>query len=297
MTGIDPRELTATGWRAWLSGGALSLLAGALLLPCRASGQWIEPPGEGWTQIAVYHQDTRREYGEDGRVRDFFANGHSVATSLFVTSAVGIAPGLDGWTQVNVDRLRFDDAAGERSRIGLGSARFWLRAGPELVGVDGPLPVAVRAGVKLPGSDFPVDAEVIPLNEGQRDWEVLLEAGHSLWPTPVYLQGWIGYRWRERNDEIRRDPGDEIFYYAAAGGDLGRLEWKLASQGTFGRAPTVDGITVPNGKRELVEISPRVGYQVGPSVVQVGVRVPVDGRNHPKGVVYTVGTFVDWQLF
>lgn len=270
----------------------VALLAAAGVTP--AAGQWVESPGHGWSQVTVYHQDTRQEYGEDGEVRDFFADGHSITTSLFATTAAGIVRGLDGWAQVSVHRLEFEDVVGDRQQIGLGNVRLWLRAGPELLGIEGPLPVALRAGVKLPGADFPVDAEVIPLNEGQRDWELLLELGHSLWPAPVYLQGWIGYRWRERNDEIFRDPGDEIFYYAAAGGELDRLEWKVASQGRFGQAPVIEGVLVPSGKRRIVEVAPRLGYRWGPATVQAGVRLPLDGRNYPKGPIFLLGTFVDW---
>lgn len=282
------------------AGTVLGVLASVVALVAGAApaeGQWVEAPGQGWTQVTLHHQDTRSEYGEDGEVRDFFARGHAVTTSLFVTSAVGLVPGADAWVQASFHHLRFDDVAADREQTGLADLRLWARIGPELLGLDAPLPLAVRGGVKLPGTDFPVDAEVIPLNEGQRDWELLLELGHSLWPTPAYLQGWVGYRWRERNEEVLRDPGDELFYYAAAGGELGRLDWKLASQGTFGRAPVIEGVRVPSEERELVEIVPRLGYRWAPATVQAGVRIPVDGRNHPKGVVYTVGAFFDWTLF
>lgn len=245
----------------------------------------------------MYHQDTDDRYGPDGRIRDFFADGHDVTTSLFVTAAMGLAHGLDTWGQVSFHDLAFDDAGGHRQKTGVGDVRLWLRASPEFLGLSGPIPIAVRAGVKLPGSTFPVDAEVIPLNDGQRDWEVMLELGSSLWPAPVYLQGWVGYRWREQNDEVLWDPGDEVFYYAAAGGELGRLTWKLASQGLFGRPPVVEGVEVANGRRKLVEVVPKAGIRVGSITLEAGMRLPVDGRNFPHGPIYLVGTFVRWSIF
>lgn len=274
------------------------MLAAALLLaagPAPSTAQWTEAPGEGWTQVTVFHQDTREEYGENGRVRRFFADGHAVTTSLFVTTAMGIREGLDGWLQVPVHRLEFDDAAGSREQTGLGDVRLFLRAAPVLLGLPG-VPVAIRGGVKLPGSDFPVDAEVIPLTEGQRDWELIVEAGHSFHPAPVYAQAWAGYRWREENEDIRRDPGDERFVYLAVGGEAGRLSWKAAFEGTWGLAPVVEGIPIESETRRLVELAPTLGWSVGPATVEIGGRFDVSGRNFPEGPTFSAGAFLPWRL-
>lgn len=270
-----------------------SLLLGLLATP--AGGQWTEDPGEGWTQVSVFHQDTREEYGENGDVRPFFADGHAITTSLFVTSAVGLVEGLDGWVELSAHRLEFDDAAGSREQTGLGDVRFFLRAGPELLGLPD-VPVAIRGGVKLPGSDFPVDAEVIPLTEGQRDWELVLEGGHSFYPLPVYAQAWVGYRWREENEEIRRDPGDERFVRVAVGGEAGRLSWEAAFEGLWGLTPTVEDIPIQTEERKLLEFVPTLGWAVGPATLEVGGKFDFDGRNFPEGPTFSAGAFVPWRL-
>lgn len=91
-----------------------------------------------------------------------------------------------------------------------------MRVGPELLGYD--FPLAARFATKLPGTEFPVDDTVLPLSEGQRDWEVSVESGHFFEDRSLYLMGWVGYRWREENTDALRDPGDEAFGHLALGG-------------------------------------------------------------------------------
>lgn len=262
-------------------------------MPDASPGQWIEDPGEGWVQLTVIHHDTREEFKRDGDVEPFFADGHMITTSAFVTGAVGLFRGVDAWAQVPVHRLQFDDAAGDRTKTGLGDQRLWLRAGSELLGLGGavPIPIAIRAGVKLPGSDFPVDAEVIPLTEGQRDWEVLVEVGRSFHPVPLYAKGWAGYRWREANEEILWDPGDETFAFAAVGGEASFLSWELALEGTWGDTPVKEGVALPSAERKIVQLLPKIGIPTGPLTLELGGGFPLEGRNLPAGPSLQAGFF------
>lgn len=278
--------------------GRILILIGVALgaSPAGSCAQWVEPPGEGWVQVALYHHDTHTVFGSEGNTERIFASGHSVATSLYTTAAVGLVPGLDTWVQVPVHRLVFEDAAGRHERTGLGDPRMYLRLGPEVVRRSSPLAVAVRAGVKWPGGDFPVDAEVIPLGEGQRDWEVMIEGGHAFRHRPLYVKGWVGHRWRETNEETARDPGDEWFAYVAAGGRFfERLTWKLAVEGWTSRTPKIQGISVPSAQREMLQVLPRIGWPFGGGRAEVGARIPLAGRNLPAGPALVLGYFVDWD--
>lgn len=263
---------------------------------CPASAQWVEAPGSGWMQVSLYHHDTATVFSSEGKTESIFADGHAITTSLFVTATAGLFRGVDAWLQLPVHRLSFNNAAGNRERLGIGDVRVYVRAGPELVGLP-PLPVALRAGVKLPGGDFPVDAEIIPLGEGQRDWEVLLEAGHSFYPRSVYLMGWIGYRWRERNDGVDWKPGDERFAFAAAGGRAGFLSWKLAAEGWTSQSPRIQGIRVVSARRAILQIMPSLGVGLGSGTFEVGARVPVAGRNLPAGPSFFAGYFMRLAWF
>ncbi|MXW17590.1 MAG: transporter [Gemmatimonadetes bacterium] len=261
-----------------------------------AVAQWVEEPGKGWIALAAYHQDTRERFGIDGDTRVFFAEGHAVTTSSFLTAALGLVPGFDMWSQFSFHRLRYDDVAGTRSSTGFGDARFWLRAAP-LKWLGSAVPFAVRAGFKVPIGDFDVDAEVIPLGDGQRDWEVMAEAGHSFWPRTLYLSGWVGYRWREENPESGKDFGNEVFYFAQAGGRFGRWGWKVAVDGWDGASGVTEGVPVPSFQRDLVQLQPSLLYDVGPGQMEAGVRFALKGRNLPAGTAFMIQYFTRWEPF
>ena len=205
----------------WLARFAIIGLGLGTLRASPSQAQWVERPGTGWVQVqAVYHR-TNTRFGPEGSIEPLFNEGsRSITTSVFLTTAIGLVPGLDAWAQLPAHRLQFNDVVRDRTSTGLGDPRLFLRASLQAFGLDLRVPIAVRGGVKLPVGDFPIDAEVIPLSEGQRDWELLVELGHSFYPAPVYVMGWAGYRWRETNEAIARKPGDEWLAYVAAGGTV-----------------------------------------------------------------------------
>ncbi len=270
-----------------------------MLLAAPAPAQWIEPPGRGWVQLSLYHHDTRNRFDPSRSVVPLFnEGGRALTTSLFATAVAGVYRGADVWLQVPYHRLAFNDVAAERRSTGLGDPRLHGRIGPALFGLPA-VPVALRGGVKFPLGRFTRDAEVIPLSEGQYDVEVMLEAGRSFYPTPLYVMGWAGYRWRAFNREIDRKPGDERFAYAAVGGRLRSFDWKLAVEGLWGLAPRrrlPSGLEIPLAldRRELVQLLPSVGYGVGPGTLELGGRFPVAGRNLPAGPAFFAGYFARW---
>jgi len=245
--------------------------------------------------VTVYHLDTRKAFASDGSEREFFSEGHAVSTSLFLTLAAGLAPGVDAWVQAPYHRLRYDDVAGDRLREGIGDTRIYLRAAPlELLGSD--FPFAVRGGVKLPVGDFAVGSEIIPLGDGQTDWELMGELGHSFHPTPVYVSGWAGYRWRERNERSLTDFGDERFFLLQGGVALGDVGVQAIVEGWEGATPVIEGTRVPTAGRSLLQLTPTVSYGVGPGRVKAGARIPVAGENLPAGTSLVVGYFTDWSF-
>ena len=268
------------------------LLLGVALLawPSGMSAQWVEPQGQGWASLSVYHQNTRDAYDFEGDTGVFPAMGHAVATGSFFTLALGLLEGFDAWAQFSFQRLRFDDLAGMRTSTGVGDVRFFARASPlRLLGVTTPL--AIRAGVKLPVGDFDVGSNMIPLGDGQRDWELMLELGHSFYPAPTYVMGWIGYRWREEATEDARDFGDEQFFYTAVGGEAGPIGYKVGLEGWHGKTPVFGGLESPSAKREMLRFNPSLLVPAGPGQVEVGVRWPLAGKNLPADKDLVLGYF------
>jgi hypothetical protein len=264
--------------------------------PVLAQGGTIRtlPPGSGWVQVSAFRQASDEFFGPAGDRQPFLADGRTRTHSMYVTGAAGVLPGLDVWLQGAVHDLRFRDLSGERHRLGLGDARASLRVGSELVGAS--LPLALRGGIKFPGTAFPVDATIIPLSEGQRDWELSVESGRAFtWGgTQTYVLGWIGYRWREQNDDAQRDPGDEIFTHLAVGAGWGSLRLDLGVEALFGRTPRQLGFSLPSSRRRLVQVQPTLGHGLGPGTVEVTILQPLVGRSLPTGTAASVGYRVAW---
>ncbi len=151
----------------------------------------------------------------------------------------------------------------------------------------------MRFTTKIPVVDFPIDAEIIPVGEGQWDYEAWLEAGISLWLLPAYGVLWLGHRWRAINDETTRDPGSEIAVLAEFGGTLvGRLGGKVAFDAIFGQDGASHGVKLGNDQREIMYLNPNLTFQVTPRLsVEGGVRVPLHGKNFPAGPQFTLGFF------
>ncbi|MFB6248967.1 MAG: transporter [Salinibacter sp.] len=276
----------------------LVLLLSVVLAP-PAHGQWVEPPGTGWVKVQVAHQDARSKFNRNARLTPFDSeNARSIRTAVRMTGAFGLWRGLDVWADIAYYRLAFNDVQANRLQTGVADPRLYLRAGPSLLGFPNlPFAVALRGGVKLPVGQFALDANTISISQGQRDWDLILEVGKSLHPWPVYVVVWGGYRWREENPETETKPGDERLFHVAVGGTAAPFTWKLAVDGLFGRPPvrTDFGLVLENDRRELVQVIPTVGWQVGPGTIEAGARIPVHGRRFPASPTFTLGYFLTWD--
>ncbi len=278
-----------------------SLLYGCMIagiLVPSAFSQWVEKSAEGWIQVALYHHNTTTRFDEQGNNESLFnEGGRSITTSVFLTGVVGVVAGVDVWVQTPFHRLEFNDVVENRRSTGFGDPRVHVRIDPfTLAGSSAPFPMALRGGVKLKGQEFPVDSEIIPLTEGQRDWELILELGHSFYPRPIYAMAWIGYRWRESNTEIRKDPGNELFYLASLGGSINGWTWKFSIEGLAGEPSRFFNIKIESSKRKFFQILPTVGHGLGPGTFEFGGRFPVSGRNLPSGPAVFVGYFFRFGL-
>jgi len=213
-----------------------------------------------------------------------------------LTAAVGLIEGVDLWAQMPVHDLDVRSDGGNSASSGVGDLRLALRITPELFGFEAP--VGIRFGAKLPASTFPVDATLLPLTEGQRDWEVSVESGTAFDFLPIYVAGWVGYRFRDFSQVRVYEPGEETFGHLAVGGSIGDLTLELGADALQGQAPTVQGLTLSDDEaRRLLQFVPTVGYLVGPGKIEVSGQIPVVGRNLPNGVGIGVSYRTTWGLF
>lgn len=266
------------------------------------SGIGINPFGSGVVQVTAYHSESTNWFGPSSQITDLPLSGEATTTSVYITTVAGIGHGMELWVQLPVHRVHYRDNTQDETRTAIGDPRFSLRVGGELFGFDA-LPIAIRAGVKLPGSDFPVDANVVPVSDGQTDIELALEAAHVLAGAyPLQLSGWAGYRWRSKDTENSRELGDERFARLGAGGPVGsagsRLRWQIAAEGLWGDPIEAVGFTSDNTRRKLLQVLPSVGWRLLDSGAEVELtgRFSVAGRNLPSGPAATVGFSLPWAL-
>lgn len=252
-------------------------------------------PGAGWVQLTIYRVQSERFFDAAGKSQRLITDATAVTTSVFATAAVGAVQGLEVWAQIPVHGLRFDDITGRQTRTGFGDPRFSVRIDASLFGLES-VPLSVRGGVKLPGSEFPVDSRILPLTEGQSDGEIAIETGHAFASLPAYVVAWAGYRWRGANDRIGRKPGDERYGHLAVGGPVGSLRWELALEALSGLAPEQNGLVVSSSRRRLLQINPTIGWDAGPGTFEAGGQVPVSGRNLPTGAGFSIGYRLGWSL-
>jgi hypothetical protein len=250
-------------------------------------------PGAGWIQVAGRGVRSERFYGAGGGVHDLPGGTEATTTSAFVTGAVGLVHGMELWGQLPIHRLRVADNAQTRTRTSLGDVRVSVRFGPEIFGIHA-LPVSVRAGLKLPGTDFPVDPRVLPLSEGQTDYELAVESGATLSERGLYFVAWAGYRWRTLDEDTGREPGDERFAHVAFGRSLGPVRFELGLDGLDGLSPVDNRVRIPASARQLVQISPSVAWAAGAGRFEVGAQIPVSGRNLPTGPALSFGYLLAW---
>lgn len=250
------------------------------------------PAGAGWIQASVFGQRSTEFFNPLGDRQRFLAESQFDTRSFFLTGAVGVLPGLELWAQVPVHRLTVDSRGGSSTSTGVGDVRMAARVGTQLFGFE--VPLALRVGVKVPGSDFPVDATVLPLTEGQTDVEFSLESGRALGDGGLYVMGWVGYRWRDEHAATSRRPGAERFGHLAVGGLAGDLTWELGADGLWGEAPRVQGVRLGDEGRRLLQLLPTLGYGVGPGRLEITTQVPLWGKNLPAGVGVSLGYRAAW---
>lgn len=250
------------------------------------------PSGAGWVQLSLSGQQSSELFNVEGSRQRFFSDSEFRTGSVYLTGAYGVATGLEVWAQVPVHDLRVRASTGTSTSRGLGDIRLAARLSPALAGLE--LPVALRAGVKLPGSDFPVDATELPLTEGQSDFEISLESGWAHDRLGLHFVAWGGQRWRAPDVEARHEPGDERFAHAAVGGSARALHWELGIDGLWGDAPVQQGLTLPASARHLVQLLPTVGVSTGSGRLEVTTPIPLRGRNLPSGFGVSVGYRTVW---
>ncbi len=274
-------------WR-WLMSWTVLVLSVSVARP--AASQWTRgEPGRLWVKSAFFFQKTDERFDEAGNRVAWLGGGESDARAVFTDLIVGIHPDVDLWVQVPFFDLRFNNVADSLRTTGFGDLRAWVRWKVLALG-KGSTPIAVRVGAKAPIGNSPLDAQIIPVGDGQWDLEAFGEIGHSFWPFPAYAELWLGYRARFANDEKLKDPGGEYVFLTEVGvNPSSRSLIKATFDGFWSRRWIVEGI-VTNSKRRIMQLQFGGALQFPrPVWTEAGIRLPLGGRNFPAGPQFVFG--------
>ena len=265
------------------------VLAGLAALPHSMSAQWTQgAAGKIWVKSALFIQNTNERYTATGEREPYFAEGVADSKALYNDFIVGLHPKLDFWLQVPYLDLTFTDINQTLSEKGIGDVRGWLRWNPiRLFG--GQTPISIRVGAKAPLGESPLDAQIIPLGEGQWDLEAFGEIGHSFWPVPGYAILWLGYRVRFENTEQVRDPGNEFVFLAEAGGNPTPGTFVKTTLDGFRGGPTEQDGVVTASQRRITNLQFTGAVRIGPLWPEFSVRLPLAGQDFPAGVQFVIG--------
>jgi len=261
-----------------------------LLLSCAAhsaeAGAWTLSKGVNWLKVGLMLQDTTERYFINGERIPYFFDGRNQTRALFFEYVRGITDRWDVKAQLPFFNIAFDDIADERTSNGLGDLRIESRYNL----VRDPLVLTVGGAIKFPTGEFVNDAEIVPVGEGQYDFDVFVEVGRSLWPVRGYVTGKIGYRFRTKNQEIDIDFGDELIWRVEGGYQFAaRIYSKIVLRGLHGFESTSFGLAIDSLRRRVVYLEPGASFTLSPSrAIEVTVPISIAGRNWPAGPVINI---------
>lgn len=277
------------------------------LSPATASaGAWTLPRGHFWGKVTYFQQATDEwyisarqfngEWFDPGTKRPYNFDGSYESKAVFIEGFYGVTDRLDLGAQIPHFDQTFQDAT--RSEPPTDSGFSDLRLLAKLRVLQRPAVLTLKGTVKFPTGNFVNEDGLIPVGEGQWDFDFVVQAGRSFWPLPVYVAADVGYRIRRENEEILRDPGEEWLINGEVGYNITpklllatKLELLRGGMGTDFGIPSSSSI------KRITYVAPTVSYALHErTAVEAAVRFSINGRNFPAGKQITVGMSTGFDL-
>lgn len=235
---------------------ALSCILLLIAVPDSFAGAWTQQQQGYYFKLAAHYLNSNGNYAFNGKRLPKPGMGELSDLNLMAYGEYGLHQRLTLVAAAPYKRLsdirHFALGVGRETSRGFGDLELRLRW--QLA--SAPLAVAIAAGGSIP-LGYSVDRNTrVPLGTGEKNGDIRLLLGHSLYPLPGYLSGEVGYR-------IRGGPySDEWFYLLEAGWTARRFFAKgfisgLRTLGTCG-AISQAGLV---GDQDLLKISPGLGYR------------------------------------
>jgi len=173
------------------------ILSMGLLAPVAVdAGAWTTPGGTLWTKVSWFRRSTDEWYADvdqpillpdntlgarpAGSRQPYRFNGQYESVALVLEGYYGITDAIDVGFQVPWFDQSFDDDTriDSPSEPGFSDAHVYARWNF----LTRPFLLTLKGGVKIPSGEFKNEDGLIPVGEGQADYDFVLQAGRSLWP-------------------------------------------------------------------------------------------------------------------
>ena len=144
----------------------------------------------------------------------------------------------------------------------------------------------------MPTGEFKNQDGLIPVGEGQWDYDFVAQLGRSFWPLPLYANVDVGYQVRTKNEEIDRDPGDEWFLNAKLGYNITRKLMLMGKYELLRSNPSIECGSIVNRSqfKRIAFLMPVLLYAIDErTAVEAALRISLNGRNYPAGQQYILG--------
>ena len=272
------------------------LLVGLILLGAAAdvgAGAWTLQRGQFWSKLTYFQQHTEEWYvgkgrGTPGTRAPYDFEGQYESRAVFFEGLYGVTDRLDFGLQVPYFDQSFANIAFAEPRTDTGLSDIHALAKFRLLAK--PLVLAFKAGIKMPTGEFKNEDGLIPVGEGQWDFDFVGQVGRSFWPLPLYGNIDLGYRVRTRNEQIDRDPGDEWFLNAEVGYQLVRQLMLVGKCEVLRSSPAIVFGGIEAEIKRITYLTPALLYAVGHrTTVEAAVRFSLNGRNFPAGRQFVLG--------
>ena len=273
------------------------LLIGLILLGAAAdvgAGAWTLQRGQFWGKLTYFQQHTEEWYvgkgrfGTPGTRARYDFDGQYESRAIFFESLYGVTDRLDLGLQIPYFDQSFTNIAFAEPRTDTGLSD--IRALAKLRLLSKPLVLALKTGVKVPTGEFKNEDGLIPVGEGQWDFDFVGQMGRSFWPLPLYGNIDLGYRVRTRNEQIDRDPGDEWFLNAEVGYQLARQLMLVGKCEVLRSKPAIVFGSIEAEIKRITYLTPALLYTIGQrTMIEAAVRFSLNGRNFPAGRQFVLG--------
>lgn len=281
----------------------LHVLAATLCFSAPVSGgAWTFPKNTLWVKTVLMAQDTNDEYigiprpnSVGGEKAPYLNDGNYSSRAVFVDAFYGLTDWLNVGLHLPYFSQTFDDTVlrsllnGEKQTTsGVSDMRGFIKFRL----LQGPIVTSMKIGIKAATGKFENRIGIIPVGEGQWDFDFVGQFGRSFWPIKGYVNVDFGYRLRTKNNKIDRDPGDEIFWIGEIGYQVHRkIMVAMKYEGTRGKSAKSLGLSFPDQAKRITYFTPVV--MVGPFLDTISfegqVRFSVNGRSFPAGAVFLFG--------